>query len=887
MALTTGTKLGPYEVQGAVGAGGMGEVYRARDTRLERSVAIKILTGEQAGPEMRERFEQEARTISNLNHPHICTLYDVGQHDGTDFLVMEYLEGETLEKRLQRGPLPPEQVLKVSIEIADALGAAHRQGIVHRDLKPGNVMLTKAGAKLMDFGLAKLRKDPVPAVAALTEMATVASKKLTAEGMIVGTFQYMAPEQLEGGEADARSDIFALGEVIYEMATGKPAFNGRTKASLIAAILSSEPKSISEVAPMTPPALGRVIRTCLAKDPDERWQTAHDLKLQLQWIAESGSQAGVPAPVAAKRKNRERLLAMLAAAALLAVIGLGWAYWKAAQPQPVVRADISAPDNAHFNFRGDNSGPPVISPDGKRIVMSVLGEGKTRLYLRALDSPAMQPLAGTENAKFPFWSPDSQWVAFFADARLKKVSVNGGAPITLVDAPDSRGGAWGAGDTILFVPQFRGGIRRVSASGGQAQSVLEPDGAKYTTYRWPQVLPDGKHFIYLAANHNAPAADDTGIFFASLDGKENRRVVHTISNAIYASGHLLFIADSTLMGQAFDPSSGTLKGQPFAVEDGVAYDAGVWRVTASASENGILLFQAGSADKGRHMQWMDRSGRPLGGVGDYDRFFGLQLSPDGKKVAAILGDPSGALWIYDLQRETRTRLTFVNATVTAMAWSPDGKRIAYSANNGKNGQFLMYTQSADGSGTPQPVSQNTTVDQMICDWSPDGKYLLYWEGAIGSQKLWVTPMDGSGKPFPATADASLSYGGAFSPDGHWLAYTAYEGGHSDIFVAPFPPTGAKWQISQGGGDFPRWRHDSKEIYYFPPGDNQLYATEVSGAGDSFQIGRTVLLFRTNLNGISWLYDTRDGQRFLVAAASEQSDRPLTLVVNWTEELKKK
>ncbi len=889
MPLTAGTKLGPYEIQGSVGAGGMGEVYRARDTRLERAVAIKILTGEQAGPEMRERFEREARTISNLSHPHICTLHDVGQHEGTDFLVMEYLEGETLEKRLERGPLPPEQALRIAIEVADALGAAHRQGIIHRDLKPGNVMLTKAGAKLMDFGLAKLRGGPAPAVSALTEMAaTAASRKLTAEGMIVGTFQYMAPEQLEGGEADVRSDIFALGEVLYEMATGKPAFTGRTKASLIAAILSSDPKPISELQPMSPPALDRVIRTCLAKDPDERWQTAHDLKLQLQWIAEAGSQAGVPAPVVAKRKNRERLLAAVAALALLAAIASALAYWRSAQPRQVVRAEVAAPDNSHFNFVGDNSGPPVVSPDGRHIVMSVLADAKTRLYLRALDSLALQPLGGTDNATFPFWSPDSQQIAFFADGKLKRLSVSGGAPIALADAPDSRGGSWGKDDVILFAPRYRGGLSRVSATGGQAQSVLDPDGTKYTTYRWPQILPDGKHFLYLAANHNNPNAEDTGIFFASLDGKENRRVFHSVANAIYVSGHLLFLSDTTLMAQSFDPSSGALKGQPFSVADGVAFDAGVWRALASASENGVLVFQPGRADIGRQMVWFDRSGKQLGAVGERAHILQVQLSPDGKKAAAIVGDPLGTVWIYNLERDTRTRLTFATGTVAGSAWSPDGKQIAYSINNGKGGRFQMFVLPSDGSGTAKLIQPDAAADQVINDWSPDGKYLIYYEGAVGNQRLWAAPLNGNGKPFVATADSGITFDAQLSPNGRWLAYAIYESGHSDIFVSPFPPTGAKWQISQNGGSRPRWRRDGKELFYFPPGDNQLYAVEVDGSGSSFQMGRTQPLFRTNLNGLGWLFDvSKDGQKFLVQVAAEQSDRPLTLVLNWTEELKKK
>ncbi len=892
MVLTTGMRLGPYEIVGPVGAGGMGEVYRARDTRLDRPVAIKVLsTSHEAAPEMQERFEREARAISNLSHPHICTLYDVGRHESVGFLVMEFLEGETLEHRLARGPIPPDELLKIAIEIADALDKAHRQNVVHRDLKPGNVMLTKSGAKLMDFGLAKLHDQAVaPAVTALAEMATLENKKLTAEGMIVGTLQYMSPEQLEGHHADTRSDIFALGEVIYEMATGRPAFTGRSKASLIAAILSSEPKPISELQPMNPPALDRLVRTCLAKDPDQRWQTVHDLKLQLQWIAEAGSQGGMSAVCIPERKKRKRLFGVTAAVALLvALAAIAGAYWTGSKPRKVVRAEIAAPENTHFNFVGDDGGPPVVSPDGSRIVMSLAAGGGKRLHMRALDSVAMQPLAATDNARFPFWSPDSQWIGFFADGKLEKLSVNGGAPITLADAPDARGGSWGKDDVIVFAPRYRSGLTRVSAGGGQAEDVLQPDGVKYTTFRWPQMLPDGKHFLYLAANHNAPTSEDTGVFYASLDGKQNRRVSRSLSNALYASGYLLFLADTSLMAQSFDPSSGTLHGQPFSVVDGVAIDTGVWRITVSAAENGLLLVQPGRADQGRQLIWFDRAGKQIGTVGERDRIFQVQLSPDGKKAAASIGDPLSAIWIYDLQRNTRARLTFATGAVGGFAWSPDGKNVAFSINNGKGSRFQMYVQPSDGSGTAKPFLPDAAQDRIVTDWTPDGKYIVFTDGSILSQKLWAAPLDGNGKPFLATPDQGLTFDGQVSPNGRWIAYAVYdEGGHSDIFVSPFPPTGAKWQISQSGGSRPRWRRDTKELFYFPPGDNQLYAVEVDGSGNIFSLGQARSLFRTNLNGLGWLFDSsKDGQRFLVEVAAEQSDRPLMLVLNWTDELKNK
>ena len=505
MALTAGTKLGPYEIQSPLGAGGMGEVYRACDTRLDRSVAIKILPAHLTdNPEAKQRFDREARAISSLNHPNICTLYDVGHQDGTDYLVIEFLEGETLASRLAKGPLPPEQVLKYGIEICEGLEKAHKTGVIHRDLKPGNIMLTKTGAKLMDFGLAKIVTGPPPS-SGLTatldgawagESARGSQNPLTARGTIVGTFQYMSPEQVEGKEADARSDIFALGAVLYEMATGKRAFEGKTTASVIAAVLERDPVPISVTQPMSPPALDRVVKVCLAKDPDERFQSVHDLKLQLKWIAEGGSQTGVPAPVAAKRKNRERALAAAALVFALAALALGFAYFRRpANDAPSLRSSILPPENASF-VGGVAASGYAFSPDGTRLVFSVQSvEGKSGLWMRPLNSLTAQELAGTENGALPFWSPDGQWVGFFADGKLKKTLASGGSAQVICDAPVGRGGTWNAQGVIVFAPTIGGPLFRVSANGGVPAAVTQLDPATgETTHRWPDFLPDGVHF---------------------------------------------------------------------------------------------------------------------------------------------------------------------------------------------------------------------------------------------------------------------------------------------------------------------------------------------------------------------------------------------------------
>ena len=521
MTLGSGTTLGRYEIGSPLGAGGMGEVYRARDTRLDRTVAIKILPAHlSSNPEAKQRFEREARAISSLNHPNICTLHDVGHQDGVDYLVMECLEGQTLADRLLKSPLPLEQVLKYGIEICEGLENAHKTGVIHRDLKPGNVMLTKTGAKLMDFGLAKAA--PLSSNLTMTLSGPSAEQPLTERGTVVGTFQYMAPEQVEGKEADARSDIFALGALLYEMTTGKRAFTGETRGSIVAAILAADPPPISTVQPMSPPALEKVVKGCLAKDPEERLQTAHDVKLQLKWIAEGGSQAGVPAPLASQRKTRERILwsasAFLAMACLaLAVIHFG----QTKATQPAIHTYIPAPEKSTFAFVGDHTGPLVISPDGTRLVYAALSpDGKQMLWLRPLEAASSQRLPGTEDAAYPFWSPDSRFIGFFAEGKLKTIAAVGGPAQVLCDAPDGRGGTWNREGTIVFPRTFNGSMYRISAGGGTPVQVTELDASQEeNSHRWPQFLPDGRHFLFYVRSQRGTGA---GEYVGSLDSKDKK-----------------------------------------------------------------------------------------------------------------------------------------------------------------------------------------------------------------------------------------------------------------------------------------------------------------------------------------------------------------------------
>jgi hypothetical protein len=704
MALSIGTKLGPYLILSHLGSGGMGEVYRARDTRLDRDVAVKILPSHLSeNAEAKQRFDREARTISSLNHPHICTLYDVGQQDGVDFLVMEYLEGETLADRLRKGPLPMEQVFRHGIEICDGLERAHRSGVIHRDLKPGNIMLTKTGAKLMDFGLAKasvVSRSASSSSLTVTLSTPAASHPLTAEGTVVGTFQYMAPEQVEGKEADARSDIFSLGAVLYELATGKRAFEGKTAASAMAAVLEREPAPMSSIQPMTPAAFERLVKVCLAKDPEERWQTAHDVKLQLQEIAQSrlqpASQSGGQAVVAAPAQRRGRWAWVVAA--VLGVIAAGAivaAYMANQRPVPLIRTEIDPPEKTHFNLSGDVSGPAAISPDGHYVVFAAAGVNGAQLYLRALDDMTARPLPGTEGGMFPFWSPDSRSVAFFTADKLKRVDISGGSAVSICDGSIPRGGSWNRDGTIIAALYYNEGIFRVPAAGGVPTAITKVDNVTYSSHRWPYFLPDGKHFLYLAVNHDAPAGPNTAVFFASVDGKENRLLFSSLSSTVYAAGHLLFMRENSLMAQPFDPAAGKFTGEPKTLHEDVQYDSSIWRANLSVSENGMMIYASGGMAGSDILGWYDRSGKQIGSVGEPATFQELELSPDEKQIAVTEANiAAAAISIIEVDgNKPKTRLAFNSGVHRSPVWSPDSREVAFTAH--QQTDISVKTAAAD------------------------------------------------------------------------------------------------------------------------------------------------------------------------------------------------
>ena len=895
MALSAGTRLGPYEILSPVGAGGMGEVYRARDTRLDRQVAIKILPKHLSNdPQLRQRFEREARAISRLAHGNICTLYDVGHQDGMDFLVMEYLEGESLAARLQRGPLSLEQTVRIGAEVADALDTAHRHGIIHRDLKPGNILLTKSGAKLLDFGLARpvaiAPADATASAATLGESSWKAAcgQPLTAEGTVVGTFHYMAPEQLEGREAGVSSDIFSLGAVLYEMLTGRRAFDGNSTASVIAAVLTSTPPPLSKIQPMTPAALDHCVKRCLTKDPDQRWQSAGDVAGELRWIAES-SQSSIAAPsaVPAKPKSRERAAWLIAVVSLSAIaILLGYLHWrdvKSASQTQVTRAFINAPEKTRFNLAGDFSGPMMVSPDGTKLVFSAGGF----LWVHALNEVAPRRLEGTQDALYPFWSPDSRSIGFSADGKLKTMDISGGPPVTLCDAPTLRGGTWGADGTILFEPDTRTEIFRIAAAGGAPMPVTKLDPALHTTHRWPHFLPDGKHFLYLASNHVDPHGASTEVYIASLDGKLNRPLMHSFARAEYASGYLLYLRDTTLMAQPFDPDKLRFTGDAAAIAENVTESVGTWGAVFSAAQNGVLAYQAGGQRALSELRWYDRQGKSLGALGS-GTYYGPRLSPDGTRLAADFGDPNREVWIFDLRRGVKTRLTF-GATDTAPVWSPDGTRIAFAAlYGGTRSDILEKKSNGGGQNEPLDVAQGNKIPT---DWSPDGRFLLLDNNYNALSQVYVLPLAGDRKSYPFAQSQFPQRSGHFSPDGRWVAYTSRESGRDEVYVAPFPGPGGKWQVSSGGGRMPRWRRDGRELFFVSE-DDTLMAAEVEGSRDRFDVKDVRPLFRVNLapeaGERAGSFDVAaDGARFLVNASSDEAQPPITLVLNWPAALKKK
>ncbi|HEX4824239.1 MAG TPA: protein kinase [Candidatus Polarisedimenticolaceae bacterium] len=889
MPLASGTQLGPYEITSPLGAGGMGEVYRAKDTRLGREVAIKVLPQHlSSNPEIRARFEREAKAVSSLNHPNVCTLHDVGRQGDTDYLVMELIEGETLAQRLAKGALPLADVLRIGGQIADALDRAHRAGVSHRDLKPGNVMLTKSGAKLMDFGLARATGLGRPGE--MTSSPTVAAP-LTAEGTILGTFQYMAPEQLEGRESDARADLWAFGCVLYEMATGKRAFEGATQASLISAIMRDAPRPAAELMPTTPPALDHLIRMCLVKDPDERIQTAHDVRLQLRWIGE-GSSAGA-APVATMKRPRIAWTGWIVGALGVALALFALLALRHGDDARVMRTIVTPPEGALFLFGGDNAGPPVISPDGKRVAfVAVDDRGGASIWLRDLASLKAEPIPGTESATYPFWSPDGHSLGFFADLKLKRVDIDTRQVMAICPAPGGRGGTWSASGVIVFSPDYRTALQQVSAMGGTPQPATTLASSKQTTHRWPHFLPDGKHLLYYAGNHDDVGGQENSVWVASLDGKENRTLVPCATDAQYAGGYLFYVQDSVLIARPFDPRKAEFTGEPRPTADRVQFDPSTWKANVSVTEKGVLVYQPTGGTQGSEIQIRDRSGKLLRKVAEVGNHFAVRLSHDGKRIAySSQLTPSGDIFVYDIERGAARRLTTGDEDEDVPLFSPDGRWIAYTKNvatTHQPGDYAVMVMASDG-GPGRTVLKADKEDLWPVDWSADGRKLLVGSGNWNTtlaDRLGVASADGTGSiQWLDTGTKNLSFA-RISHDGRFIAYGVVSGGQPQVFIAPAPGTGdgSRIQISPHGGVLPQWGPGDRELVYWRS-DGTIVSVPL--AARSMQPGAETPLFRVLLRpGYSTLDMAADGATFVVNTLASEGAAPIVVVSNWTQELPK-
>jgi serine/threonine protein kinase/Tol biopolymer transport system component len=881
MTLQPGSRLGAYEIQSPLGSGGMGEVFKARDTRLDRSVAIKILQGHLAvSPETRQRFEREARVISSLNHPHICTLYDIGHQDGMDYLVMEYLEGESLADRLTKGALPLPELLKIGIEVADALDRAHRQGLVHRDLKPGNIMLTKSGAKLLDFGLARAT-GLGPATGEMS--SPTMSRPLTVEGTIVGTYQYMAPEQLEGKEADGRSDLFSFGAVLYEMATGRRAFEGKSQASLIASILRETPAPISSISTVSPPALDRVVMRCLEKDPEDRYQTARDVLLELKWVAEAGSRAGIPAVVAKRRKSREALAWRLAALASAAVLVFG-VNGVMNRPKPPIPIEFLAQVPSGLVFIDT----PKISPDGRAIAFSAVDTtGVQRLWVRRLGSLESTPLPNTEQAGRPWWSPDGRQIAYMADGKMRKIAVDGGPPQTVCESRSRGDGAWSKRGVILYDNSPTDSVMKVSASGGTPTPATRIDRKNGETgAAWPHFLPDGRHFLFLGLT-NKP--DES---YLKVGDIESDKVV-TLQKGSFSRieyvppGNIVFVRDRALIALPFDAGSLKLKGEAFPIVDDVSAGGGTASNADFSTSPSTLVFRGGLAGRRTQVTVYDRQSHEIQTIGEPTILFNVALSPDGRRLATSGSDPNIDVWITDLNRRVTTRFTFDAANDGMPVWSPDGSMIAFVSS--RLGSDAIYLKRSDGVRSESLLVANGNNGIGVCDWSRDGRYLAcVLQGSNGG--IFTVDLAGDHTPHPVVTTPFQEGDPRFSPDGKWLVYSNNESGRRHVYIQSLEGGGGKWQVSVEGGRDPRWSRDGKEIYFIDL-SNSLMAVDVSTT-PTISLGTPHVIVRS----IAWdpdryglNYDvSADRQHFYVRRATGATELPAsTVIVNWMERFEKR
>ena len=885
MTIVVGTKLGRYEIRSKIGEGGMGEVYRARDEKLNRDVAIKVLPAvlSQDADRLR-RFEQEAQAAGALNHPNILAVYDVGTHDGSPYIVSELLEGEELREQLNDCSLPQRKALDYAQQVAQGLAAAHERGITHRDLKPENLFVTTDGrVKILDFGLAKLRPQRSESVS--SEIDT--RKQITDPGTVMGTVGYMSPEQVRGHEADHRSDIFSFGSILYEMLSGQRAFRRDTMAETMTAILKEEPPELSETNAKISLPLEKIVRRCLEKKPERRFHSAHDLAFAIESLSgmttSSGQTETITALTALSTRSRIAkhlpwIVAGVLFIALLAALPFVISSLRRAPvDMRVTRVSILPPEKSTV-------GTLTVSPDGRRLAfIATDATGKTLLWVRPLDSLAAQPLAGTDNAFYPFWSPDSRFIGFFAGGKLKKIEVTGGPTSTLCNALNGRGGAWNRDNIIVFAPDLRGGLSRVSAAGGEPSPVTTLDASRQeSSHRFPQFLPDGRHFLYFARSIQR---ENNGIYASSLDQPPARRIISTDTNAAYAPpGYLFFTRETALMAQAFDVASLTVTGALFPVAEQVGRTRINNEAYFSISETGVLAYQSSDAAK-TQLVWFDRSGKQLGATGPPGEYLFHALSPDEKRVAIDRIDAQTGtfdIWLLDLARGIPSRFTFDPAIDVYPVWSPDGSRIVFGSN--RDGAWSLYQKSSSGAGSEEAISKPSDR-KYPTDWSLDGRFILYTQTSDNTQwDLWVIPLFEDRQPIPFLQTKFNETSGVFSPDGKWIAYQSDDSGSYQVWVQSFP-AGSKWQVSNEGGSLPRFRRDGKELFYLAA-NGKLMAVEVRANTSGLEFSAPKPLFDTH-TATGRYGVTADGQRFLLNPPVEEStSAPITVILNWTADAKK-
>lgn len=910
-----GRTISHYRILEKLGEGGMGIVYKAQDVSLDRFVALKFLPSHLSASEQdKARFVLEAKAASALNHPNVCTIHAIEEHEGQLFIAMEFVEGQTLRERKQSYSL--KQTIDIAAQIADGLAAAHEHGIVHRDIKPENIMIRKDGiAQIMDFGLAKLRQ-------------TTGASRLTKEGSTIGTIGYMSPEQVQGLDVDHRTDIFSLGTVLYEMLGGQLPFKGIHETAIMYEIVNVDAPPLSSIRQDIDPELDRIVLECLEKDKDERYQSAKELSKDLKrFKRESGRQRvsrtsvvreayrgsdsasriplvqsgtfTVPTPAETtlphatlprkglfSHQRTPWLLAIvsaLVATALVAILLLR----KGEVDHRVIRCSILPPARVNFNI--DLGGHIAISPDGQ--ILAFVGTdstGRDQLWVRPLTSLTALPLPGTDDASYPFWSPDSRYIGFFASGKLKKIEASGGPALTVCDAPQGRGGTWNAAGVIVFAPASDAGLSRVAAAGGTPARITSLDSSRQeVNHRWPWFLPDGNRFLYVDQTSNAGQAENDAIYASSLDFSVHKLVLHAASNMAFVSGRLLFIRQENVVAQLFDAGSLELKGEAVPVAEQVQYSAVRSRGIFSVSENGVLVYQSGTAQLAK-LAWVDENGKQLGSFGERPPTYFALLSRDGQRIVLDSYDTQSKnsdIWVYDLVRNVSTRLTYDPATEIIPCWSPDGRSIVFSSD--RKGHFDLYQKNSNGTGNEELIYESK-LNGYATDWSSDGRYLILSVNGDLKTKwdLWIMPMFGDRKPTVFLQTTFNEWVARFSPDARWIAYQSDESGRYEIYVRPLQNQSGKWQVSTNGGDTPFWSRDGRKLCY--TSGAKLMSVDVNGTGASFQVGIPRSLFDLELGGKRAMMDVGpDGHRILMSITPGETSTPITLVTNWNSELEKR